>query len=157
MDSLFMENKKFLNQKVNPILEPLVAELMKKQPDDPIAFMKNWIKVNGEAIETKILERIENRPEGIYSTSESEDEDEEIDQFKEEIQFKKLINKKENQKMRVSVSAEAYGDFNKKKQFNFPVSTTYKSLPCSPCSITRLLGFNSTICMAFAIISFSCD
>lgn len=123
MDSILSENKKFLRQKVNPILEPLVAELMKKQPEDPIAFMKNWIKSNGEVIESKITERLENRPEGIHSTSESDcdDDDEEIDEFKEEQEFKKIVHKNDYKSMRTSVSAEAYGEFNKKGNFKAPV------------------------------------
>ena len=122
MDSILTENKKFLRQKVNPLLEPMVAELMKKQPDDPIAFMKNWIKANGATLESKIAERIQDRPEGIHSTSESENEDEEeIDEFKEEAEFKKLVNKNDYKNMRTSVSAEVYGEFNKKGQFKAPV------------------------------------
>ena len=123
MDSILSENKKFLRQKVNPILEPMVAELMKKQPDDPIDFMKKWIKANGKRIEGKIEERLNTRPEGMNTTSESEgDEDEEIDEFKEEADFKKLINKNDYKNMRTSVSAEAYGEYNKKGKFQPPVN-----------------------------------
>lgn len=122
MDSILSENKRFLRQKVNPILEPMVAELMKKQPDDPITFMKNWIKNNGHVLESKIDERLQSRPEGIHSTSESDaDEDEELDEFKEQEEFKKLVNKNDYKNMRTSVSAEAYGDYNKKGNFKPPV------------------------------------
>ena len=34
MSSSNAENKKYLNQKVNPILELLIASLMKNRPDD---------------------------------------------------------------------------------------------------------------------------
>lgn len=123
MDSILSENKKFLRQKVNPILEPMVAELMKKQPDDPIDFMRKWIKSNGKKIEDKIEERLNTRPEGMHTTSESEgDDDEEIDEFKEETEFKKLVNKNDYKNMRTSVSAEAYGDYNKKGKFQPPVN-----------------------------------
>lgn len=122
MDSILSENKKFLRQKVNPLLEPMVAELMKKQPDDPISFMKNWIKANGTNLESKIAERILDRPEGIHSTSESDNEDdEEIDEFKEEAEFKQLVNKNDYKNPRISVSAEVYGDHNKIGQFKAPV------------------------------------
>lgn len=122
MDSILTENKKYLRQKVNPILEPMVAELMKKQPDDPIAFMKNWIKSNGLDLESKVAERLKGRPEGIHSTSESDnDEDEEFDEFQEESEFKKMVNKTDYKNMRTSVSAEVYGDHNKKGNFKTPV------------------------------------
>lgn len=123
MDSILSENKRFLRQKVNPILEPMVAELMKKQPEDPITFMKNWIRQNGGNLENKIAVRAETRPEGIHSTSESEvDEEEEYDEFKEEQEFKKMVNKNDYKNMRTSVSAEAYGEFNKKGSFKPPVN-----------------------------------
>lgn len=122
MDSILSENKRYLRQRVNPILEPLVAELMKKQPDDPIAFMKNWIRANGQGLENKINVRAETRPEGIHSTSESEvDEEEEYDEFKEEQEFKKMVVKNEYKNMRTSVSAEVWGQYNKKENFKPPV------------------------------------
>lgn len=123
MDSILSENKRFLRQKVNPILEPMVAELMKKQPDDPIAFMRNWVRANGQHFEKKIATRVETRPEGIHSTSESEvDEEEEYDEFKEEQEFKKMVNKTDYKVGRSSVSAEVYGEFNKKGSFKPPVN-----------------------------------
>ncbi|KAF8817667.1 cyclic nucleotide-binding domain-containing protein, partial [Cardiosporidium cionae] len=100
----------------------MVAELMKKQPDDPIMFMKNWIKANAGSIEEKVNDRIAERPEGIVTTSESEvDEEEELDEFKEEMEFQKIVNKKDYKNMRTSVSAEVYGEFNKLGDFKAPV------------------------------------
>ena len=121
MDSIVTENRKFLRQKVNPILEPLIAELMKKQPDDPVSFMKRFIAANGQKIEDKVCERIESRPEGMHTTSESDYDDEEIDEYREDTEFKTLVNKKDYKNMRASVSAEVYGEFNKKQQFVPPV------------------------------------
>lgn len=123
MDSILSENKRFLRQRVNPILEPMVTELMKKQPEDPIQFMRQWVKAHGHSIEAKANIRAESRPEGIHSTSESDaDGDEEYDEFKEEQEFKKMVNKNDYKNMRTSVSAEAYGEFNKKGSFKAPVN-----------------------------------
>merc|ERR1712170_124872 len=114
-DSLTIQNKKYLNQKVNPILELLIASLMKRRPEDPIKYMKNWLDTKGKEMEDKIKRREEMRPEGIPSTSESEmDEDEELDQYELEQEKKLLIRKTNIKNMRNSVSAEVYGEFNKK-------------------------------------------
>ena len=122
MDSIVSENKKFLRQKVNPILEPLIAELMKRQPDELVTFMKNFLKANGHKIEGKINERAQSRHEGINTTSESEGiDDEEIDEFAEENEFKKLVHKTDYKNTRSSVSAEVWGEYNKKGQFKAPV------------------------------------
>ena len=40
MEEELVEYKKYLYKKVNPILEIMVAELMKKQPEDPLKFMQ---------------------------------------------------------------------------------------------------------------------
>lgn len=39
-------NRAYLDSKINRIIEPMVVELMKKTPDDPITFMINWLKDN---------------------------------------------------------------------------------------------------------------
>ena len=49
------------------------------------------------------------------------DEDEELDEFNEEEEFKKIANRNEFNKSRISVSAEVYGEFNQKRQFKPPV------------------------------------
>jgi cAMP-dependent protein kinase regulator len=46
---------------------------------------------------------------------ETDDDDEEVDKFEEELNQKKQLNAKKGQ--RASVSAEAYGNFNKKKDY----------------------------------------
>ncbi len=62
------------------------------------------------------------RPEGIATTSESElDDEEELDTFEIEQERKKIIKKKNPNKMRESVSAEVYGEYNKKGNFTPPI------------------------------------
>jgi cAMP-dependent protein kinase regulator len=48
-------------------------------------------------------------------TDDETDEDEEVDKFEQELKQRKLQNAKKGQ--RASVSAEAYGNFNKKKEY----------------------------------------
>jgi cAMP-dependent protein kinase regulator len=122
MDSITIQNKKYLNQKVNPILELLIAALMKRRPEDPIKFMKNWLSTKGLEMEEKIRIRDNMKPEGIPTTSESEmDEDEEMDDYDVEQENLLLVRKGNTKNMRSSVSAEVYGDYNKKGDFKAPV------------------------------------
>ena len=44
LKGLIEENKKYLTMKLNPILEPLIAEALAETPDDPISFMLDWLK-----------------------------------------------------------------------------------------------------------------
>lgn len=65
MSSLNAENKKYLNQKVNPILELLIASLMKHRPKNTIEFSEKWLEKKGMELEQKIKARVDLRPEGI--------------------------------------------------------------------------------------------
>ena len=121
MDPVIMENKKYLSRRVNPILELLIAELMKKQPDAPLEFMKSWLQSEGVEIQKKIETRQRSRPEGIPSSSESEyDEEEELDNYNSNMETAKFIRKTNFKEQRISVSAEVYGSYNKKSDFTPP-------------------------------------
>jgi hypothetical protein len=94
MSSLNADNKKFLSQKVNPILELLIAHLMKNRPANVTEASQRWLEKKGMELEKKIKARTDLRPEGIQTTSESEgDEDEEMDAFEMELEKKALIRK----------------------------------------------------------------
>lgn len=79
-------------------------------------------KIKSFKIKLNLIMKIEyQRPEGI-STSESEDEyDDEIDHF--ELEMQKKIEKRKTKGFgnRISVSAEVYGEYNKKGKFSAPV------------------------------------
>ncbi len=62
MDASITANKRYLRQNVNPILELLVAELMKNQPENPVQYMRQWLQTNGRSLEEKIQQRLVNRP-----------------------------------------------------------------------------------------------
>lgn len=122
MDSVVLENKKYLSRKVNPILELLIAELLKKQPDDPVEFMKTWLRTDGVDMQNKINMRTATRPEGIESSSGSDiEDDEELDEFVEATENQQLLRKTDYKVQRISVSAEAYGNYNKPGAFTPPV------------------------------------
>lgn len=128
-------NRAYLDSKINRIIEPMVVELMKKTPDDPIGFMINWLKDNhgnrasihaNERFELehlrkevpKLKERIHelNEGEGIDDErgseldSDPDDEDEYVDELPKASQTKAV-------KQRTSVSAEAFGIYHKKEDF----------------------------------------
>lgn len=83
--------------------------------------MENWLEQKGEEMEKKIQARLKSRPEGIPTTSESEDDNEEMDAFEMEMEKKQFVRKNNPNDMRISVSAEVYGEYNKKGDFKAPV------------------------------------
>ncbi len=37
-------NRHYLTNKLNPVLEPLIVEVLAAKPNDPVAFMLAWLK-----------------------------------------------------------------------------------------------------------------
>jgi cAMP-dependent protein kinase regulator len=128
-------NRAYLDSKINRIIEPMVVDLMKKTPDDPITYMIEWLKENhgnrasihaNERFELehlrkevpKLKDRIaelddgegDHDEKGSEIESEVSDEDDYVDDLPEPTK-----NKKNEQ--RTSVSAEVFGVFNKKGDF----------------------------------------
>lgn len=128
-------NRAYLDSKINRIIEPMVVELMKETPDDPIGFMINWLKDNhGNRASIHANERFElehlrkevprlkekiaelddgegdDEERGSENESEGSDEDEYVDDLP------KAGKAKANQQ-RTSVSAEAFGIYHKKGDF----------------------------------------
>lgn len=144
------EKKRYIIDQLNPVLEEMVAECIKKMPDDPVPFMLDWLEKRKVLEEEKllspkekelILKENEDLKESIrknqhkfqdaaklvaFETDDSKeasdtesDESDEINELPEEI--KKPA--KELGKCRRSVSAEAFGEWNKKKSFIPPIVT----------------------------------
>merc|ERR1712150_124388 len=73
------ERKEFLRKKVNPILEVLVADLMKDRPTSCVKYMINWLNTTGTKIEAESGGDSHRRPEGVESSEdESGDEVEDL-------------------------------------------------------------------------------
>ena len=102
------ERREYLKSKVNPILEVMVADLMKERPEKVVDFMAKWIADKGKLVERNIYSKKEKRPEGVESSDENDSDVEEV-----------IVPKTNPKKMgaRQSVSAEAFGMFNKKQAF----------------------------------------
>jgi len=129
--------KKYISEKVNPLLEELVRSVLTKMPDEPLQFMIKTLKektgkanvdidaINKEnalleaeiqLMQTKLKEVSSQAVESIGKMDAPKDEEseEEEDDVVDEIEAAPAAA---TSRMRTSVSAEAYGDWNKKKEF----------------------------------------
>ena len=102
------ERRVYLKSKVNPILEVMVADLMKERPEKVVDYMAKWIADKGKMVERNLDQKKEKRPLGVESSDENDSDVEEV-----------IVPKMNAKKMgaRQSVSAEAFGMFNQKKAF----------------------------------------
>jgi cAMP-dependent protein kinase regulator len=139
-------NRAYLDSKINRIIEPMVVELMKKTPDDPITFMINWLKDNhgnrasihaNERFELEHLRKeVPKLKERIAQLDNGEGDDEEVGSEQESAgsdegdyvdELPKKAEAKAN-KQRTSVSAEAFGLYHKKEDFKPVVIEKEKQL-----------------------------
>ena len=139
-------NRAYLDSKINRIIEPMVVELMKKTPDDPITFMINWLKDNhgnrasihaNERFELEHLRKeVPKLKERIAQLDNGEGDDKEVGSEQESAgsdegdYVDKLPKKAEAKanKQRTSVFAEAFGLYHKKEDFKPVVIEKEKQL-----------------------------
>jgi len=140
------EKKKYILERLDPILEEMVSDVLTEMPKNPTDFMITWLrKRSGTATQVKMSMQAKNaqlKQELGHATSslqeaglamsgkddakddaESEEED---DDENDEPPPGWEKNDQTLGKARASVSAEAYGQWNQKKAFtppNFPKST----------------------------------
>lgn len=135
-----LSNEEYLERKLRCLIEPLVTSLLMEKPQEPVSnkpfifkilFMIDWLQnfsgigniseVNTERAELHFLRKEMKKYAKRFKTeedanhSEQSNDEEEDDQFEEELQQRKAKVLTKGQ--RVSVSAEVYGSFNKKKEF----------------------------------------
>lgn len=120
----------YLENKVNAILEPMVVQLVSLQPENPADFMIRWIKQNygdrpsenqNKRFELDFLRKEIAKIDGKgekESDSDSSDLDDDSDSSDdaEIIKARQRLNNK-GWKPRASVSAEVYGEWNRKEDF----------------------------------------
>jgi len=134
-DDQLTTNEEYLESKLRPLVEPMITSLLIEKPYEPILFMIEWLQnfsgvgndgINSERAELQFLRKEmikytkkykeKNVIEEDAESEESEEVDEEeVDKIEEEIQLRKV--KMQTKGQRGSVSAEAYGNFNKKKEY----------------------------------------
>jgi cAMP-dependent protein kinase regulator len=129
--------KKYISEKVNPLLEDLVRSVLTRMPDEPLPFMIKFLReksgkgqvdldaVNQEnalleaeiqLMQTKLSE-VSTQAAAMLGDSaapkDEETEDDDADMIDD-------IPESNVTRPRTSVSAEAYGNWNKKKEFTPP-------------------------------------
>lgn len=97
--------KQYLDNKVNPLFEQLLADTYTEDPANIYEYMITWFDKVSPNLEQVLHNKIKTRPEGIDTSSEESNEDD-VDEMP--ALNNKVINPK-----RSSVSAESYGRFNK--------------------------------------------
>jgi len=134
------EKKKYILERLDPILEEMVSDVLTEMPKSPIDFMISWLrKRSGTAATANVSVATKNaqlKQELAQATSslqeaglsivkdeakeEEEEEEEEEDDDCDEIPESFRKPEKQMGAARQSVSAEAYGQWNQKKAFTPP-------------------------------------
>lgn len=103
------EMKDYLRTNVSGILEKLTFDILLQKPDEVVPFMLKWLREKGPEVEKEFQRKVKNRPEGVETSQSSDEEDEEV--------FELPKKKIEARQKRKSVSAEVYGMYNPKGNF----------------------------------------
>ena len=104
----------YMKEKVAPVIEKMTVDILKHKPENSVQFIAEWLDKHGDQVYHEELQKLQKRPVGV-ETSESESDDEE-EKKKLERMLELKRNKAKNQ--RQSVSAEVYGKYNPKGNFN---------------------------------------
>lgn len=137
----------YIQEKVNPILEALVTAVLLERPEDPAFFMLKWLceqtkspdgqdRTGGsateevESIRSQIkrlkahkeeLEAMDAKSDRSTKADEEDNDESEDDMDDDAVEIAFCDPSKMNRGPRQSVSAEAYGDWNKCSDFKPPV------------------------------------
>jgi len=132
------EHQEYIQQKVNPILENLVTQLLLERPEDLARFMIKWLSeqtktpaaaaltegVNELAELKEEMEKLQEEVKeleaevGSLEKAEEDDDDEDED---DDVDAEDLAPPPAYMtRQRASVSAEAYGNWNKQSEFKAP-------------------------------------
>lgn len=133
-------HQEYIQRKVNPVLEAMVTQVLLERPDDLVPFMINWLSEQAggpaKSAEYADLEQQvrfwERRVAELQETlgqlkkadaekKEDEEEEEEDDDEDEEDEMPPPPANYASRGPRASVSAEAYGAWNKMEPFSPPV------------------------------------
>eukprot|EP00440_Ansanella_granifera_P047581 gb/GFBE01051537.1/.p1 GENE.gb/GFBE01051537.1/~~gb/GFBE01051537.1/.p1 ORF type:complete len:406 (+),score=131.60 gb/GFBE01051537.1/:1-1218(+) len=137
------EHQEYIQSKVNPILESLVTEVLLERPENPVPFMVRWLAERSKQGKDALYslgvgeaERLRNEiaelqeeiktlstkvgvakgdPEAVAAAEKEQDSDEDDDE--DDGDWEPPPASYLNKGARGSVSAEAYGAFNQKKEF----------------------------------------
>ena len=137
-----MNQKEYLEKKIKPIMENLIFQLVLERPEDPTAFMVDWLQktagynLNGLKPEEKEefanlkreIVKYRAKDKNNLDFEQSEEEDIVYDMDDENRKVRKNIEG------RKAISAESYGKFNKTEKFK------PRYIQKSDSQITRIKG-----------------
>eukprot|EP00331_Platyophrya_macrostoma_P014159 CAMPEP_0176432356 /NCGR_PEP_ID=MMETSP0127-20121128/15349_1 /TAXON_ID=938130 /ORGANISM="Platyophrya macrostoma, Strain WH" /LENGTH=381 /DNA_ID=CAMNT_0017814519 /DNA_START=25 /DNA_END=1170 /DNA_ORIENTATION=- len=103
------EKREYIRKNVNPVLERMVVDILVSRPDDLLNFMINWLQSKGPKYISGNKSVVVNDDE---KSDEDEDEEDEVLEITPEV-----MKKAQGRGNRGSVSAEAYGLWNKKGSY----------------------------------------
>ena len=106
--------KEYLESRVNPILKPLMKELVTTKPNNVIFFIERFCREKGRDIEQAILKQMGEE----YDRSHLPDSDDSFVDPEDIIDDLPMeIIKNKQKKKKTAISAEAYGEYNKLGDF----------------------------------------
>jgi len=136
------DHQTYLQNRINPVLEALITQVLLERPEDPVPFMIKWLcdqsriampssgngtnseesnRLKEEITHLKAyIKELEGKAGVTAEENDEEDDDDDEDETVEELP-EKGPPRGFSGKARQSVSAEAYGKWNKKKDFTPPV------------------------------------
>lgn len=109
MEKRRAEVQTYLKERVNPILEALVLAIIKSRPENIISYAVEWLTERGMCLGI-LGDQLK-----VSSNNDDVDSEEENDVI-DEMEFNKK-KKESGKRNRSAVSAEVYGEFNKKAKF----------------------------------------
>jgi cAMP-dependent protein kinase regulator len=112
----------YVTNYLNPFLKEIVASLLLKKPDEPTKFLLDMVEkrlgIEGQLSEKAELHKLRQEVALIKSQNEYGSEDERTDSEEEEDAVEEMLNIVSNpDRHRSAVSAESYGNYNKKEDF----------------------------------------
>ena len=115
------ENQSYLKLKLDPILKPFVTQILLESPEEPYSYFLSYLKAlpiytasESEKEELKNLRALLSNASKKQSESENSSSEDSEDDYIEDL-LPKITPKQ--MKPRSSVSAEAFGTWNKKSDF----------------------------------------
>jgi len=131
------DKKKYILEVLDPVLEEMVADTLTTMPPNPVDHMIGWLRKRSgqpqsresmslqkknEELKRALEQTKESVKEGGMMITKEEEKEEESEEEDDEMEEPPDFNlKRDMNKARASVSAEAYGAWNQKKEFVPPV------------------------------------
>lgn len=114
-------HKDYIQNVLNPVLQEMVSSLLVSKPEDPIPYMIKWIKdrlnIHDQPSEKEELRILRQEVARLKAGQNPGSEEEESESSEGEANEEDLKAKRDKKSHRAAVSAEVYGEYNKKEDF----------------------------------------